>query len=360
MVSNVTLHKYYSIKYFTMQARKEEKRHEICSGARAMPGVTKEQIAKARAVDLLAYLQTYEPDVLKRDGHGNYRHKEHDSLVFHNNYWYWNSRGRSINALDYLVEIRGYGLVDAVNTLIDGSARASPSYSAPSAKEKPPPEKKPFRLPWARRCATFMVAYLQRRGIHTDVIQRCMQSGSLYEGRYNGEAVCVFAGRDDAGAARFACVRGIAGDLRKDISGSDKRYSFFYPPEQPGSRQLAVFEAPIDVLSHASLQKLEGWKWNGYRLSLGGTSPVALVAFLERHPEISRVALYLDNDRAGLINARKINKLLRADNRFKHIRVSVNPPRVEGGKDYNDKLRAVIRQRQEENQISRQMAAVSI
>ncbi len=34
-------------------------------------------------------------------------------------YWYWNRRGRSINALDYLVEIRGYSLVDAVNTLTD-------------------------------------------------------------------------------------------------------------------------------------------------------------------------------------------------------------------------------------------------
>ena len=329
-----------------------------------MPGVSQEQIVQARKADLLAYLQTHEPDMLKRDGHGNYRHKEHDSLVYHRDYWYWNSRGKRLNALDYLVEIRGYGLVEAVNTLIGGSARASPSYSSASASPKQAvkvqEEMKPFRLPWARRCATFMVSYLQCRGIHTDVIQRCIQLGSLYEGRYNGEAVCVFAGRDDAGVARFACVRGIAGDLRKDISGSDKRFSVCYPPEQPGSRHLAVFEAPVDALSHASLQKLADWHWNGYRLSLGGTSPVALVAFLERHPEITRVVLYLDNDRAGLINARKIKKLLQTDKRFRHVRVSVNPPRVEGGKDYNDNLRAVVRQRQKEKQISRQKAAVSI
>jgi hypothetical protein len=42
---------------------------------------------------------------------------------------------------------------------------------------------------------------------------------------------------------------------------------------------VAVFEAPIDALSHATLQELEGWKWNGYRLSLGGTSHVALTSF---------------------------------------------------------------------------------
>lgn len=72
-----------------------------------MPGVTKEQIQAAREADLFAWLQSHEPGVLKRDG-PNYRHKEHDSLVYvtGKRYWYWNSRGRSINALDYLIQIR--------------------------------------------------------------------------------------------------------------------------------------------------------------------------------------------------------------------------------------------------------------
>lgn len=46
-----------------------------------MPGVSKEQIQAAREADLFAYLQFHEPGVLKRDG-PNYRHKEHDSLVY--------------------------------------------------------------------------------------------------------------------------------------------------------------------------------------------------------------------------------------------------------------------------------------
>lgn len=268
-----------------------------------MPGVTKEQIAQAREVDLLAYLQSYEPGVLKSEGRGIYRHKEHDSLVYFRNYWYWNSRGRAINALDYLTEIRGYGFVEAVERLVGDTVREIVPYTSSSNTHKA--EKKEFYLPWVKRCATFAVSYLQRRGIHSDIIRRCMEKGIFYESRYKKEAVCVFVGCDDSGKARFACVRSIAGDLKKDISGSDKRFSFCYPPDQPGSRQLAVFEAPIDALSHASLQKLEGWPWNGYRLSLGGTSPVALISFLERHPEITRVALYMDNDLAGLTNARK-------------------------------------------------------
>ena len=325
-----------------------------------MPGVSKEQIQKAREVDLFAYLQIYERGVLKRDG-PNYRHREHDSLVYvtGKNYWYWNSRGRSINALDYLMEIRGYSLVDAVNILTGGEIQAAmPSRNTADSTRKEL-EKKSFSLPWARRCATFMVSYLQRRGISTDVISRCIKLGLLYKARYKGDAVCVFVGKDEAGKARFACMRSIAGNLKKDVNGSDKRYSFCYPPNSADCRQLAVFEAPIDALSHATLQELEGWKWDGYRLSLGGTSPVALVSFLERHPEIRRVTLHMDNDLAGLVNARKIRALLHADQRFKHIRVGINPPRQ--GKDYNDKLRSVREQLQDRQQPCRQkQAAISI
>ena len=292
-------------------------------------------------------------------GNGVYRHREHDSLVYFHNYWYWNSRGRSISALDYLVEIRGYGFVDAVKTLIDesGLSLSTPSVSTKDSKPVNPQKKqtKPFRLPWIRRCATYMLSYLQRRGIHYDVVNRCLQCGILYESQYQGQAVCVFVGRDDAGKERFACVRSIGSNLKKDISGSDKRFSFCYPPDQPGSRQLAVFEAPIDALSHATLQKLQRWQWNGYRLSLGGTSAVALVAFLERHPEITRIALYLDNDRAGITNAHKIKVLLKSDSRFSKIRVSINPPRE--GKDYNEKLMDTIQKNHERNFVCRQQKA---
>lgn len=322
-----------------------------------MPGVTKEQIQAAREADLFAYLQFHESGVLKRDG-PNYRHKEHDSLVYMTGkrYWYWNSRGRSINALDYLIQIRGYGLVDAVHALVGGEIRQMPLYRNEAERQiKKDPEKKPFTLPWARRCATAAVSYLQRRGISSEVISRCLRSGLFYEARYKGEAVCVFVGKDDAGKAKFACRRSINGSLKKDVYGSDKEYSFCYPPQKPGSRHVAVFESPIDALSHATLQELEGWKWDGYRLSLGGTSHVALTAFLERHPEIQRINLYMDNDLGGLKNARRIKAMLHEEQRFKHIRVGINPPRM--GKDYNEKLLRVRQQIQDRQQPRRQKEA---
>ncbi len=219
--------------------------------------------------------------------------------------------------------------------------------------------RKTFSLPWARRCATSAVSYLQRRGISPDVISRCFRDGLFYEARHHGEPVCVFVGKDEAGKAKFACMRSIAGSLRKDVYGSDKEYSFCYPPRNPDSRHVAVFEAPIDALSHATLQELKGWKWDGYRLSLGGTSHVALTAFLKRHPEIRRVSLYMDNDLGGLKNARRIKAMLHEDQRFRHIRVGVNPPRT--GKDYNEMLLHVIGQMKDQQRQCRQkQAAISI
>lgn len=264
-------------------------------------------------------------------------------------FWYWNSRGKRINALDYLIEIRGYDFTEAVTRLTcEGMPRASPY--RPQSKPKP---RKPAKLylPWPKKCATGYFKYLRKRGISTKVIQRCCALGLLYEGRYKPNKnekkyvpVCVFVGTDDTGKPKYACMRGIYETLKKDVYGSDKCYSFCLPPEKPHSSQVAVFEAPVDALSHATLQELEGWQWNGYRLSLGGTSHVALFAFLERHPEIKRVTLYMDNDLAGLKSSHKIRDMLREHPSFKHIRVGINPPRE--GKDYNEKLMSKLQQLQ--------------
>ena len=68
---------------------------------------------------------------------------------------------------------------------------------------------------------------------------------------------------------------------------------------------------------------------------------------------------YLDNDLAGRVNARKIKALLKSDQRFSKIRVSVNPPR--SGKDYNEKLQRTLQEIRVEKHASRQkQAAVSI
>ncbi|MDL2237846.1 DUF3991 and toprim domain-containing protein [Christensenellaceae bacterium OttesenSCG-928-K19] len=330
-----------------------------------MSWVEKEQIEAAREIDLLSYLQAKEPEELKRTGPNEYRTVTHGSVVITNNKWYWN-RGKfgGVSALDYLVQVCGVGLVEAVEALT-GERAAEFRSCQEAAKQQPPPKKWTFYPPKPLRYSNGAVSYLQGRGISPEVIGRCMQLGILFESRYynpnskyHNAAVCVFAGKDESGRMKFAAMRGIDSEMKQDKAGSDKRFNFHLPARTPRSRHLAVFEAPIDALSHATLQQRDGWEWDGHRLSLGGTADVALVAFLERNPQITRVILHLDNDAAGIIGARQIKAMLRKDARFSRIRVSVNPPRK--GKDYNQALQNIIKREEEQSRPVSRRADISL
>jgi hypothetical protein len=331
-----------------------------------MPWLSEEQIAQARQVDLLTYLQEREPHELVRSAPGEYRTVSHGSLVISNGAWYWN-RGQfgGVSALDYLVKVQGMGLVAAVE-MVSGVGAPSVFSSLPAERRQPQPKKWKFYPPKPIWYGNLAVSYLQQRGISPEVINRALQAGIFYESRYfnpqseyHNAAVCVFAGKDGSGKSVFAALRGIDTDLKTDKAGSNKRYNFHIPAKNPASRHLAVFEAPIDALSHATLQQRNGWDWDGHRLSLGGTSDVALIAFLERNPQIKRVILHLDGDAAGQTAARKIKKRMAEDARFRRIRVSVNPPH-RGANDYNDLLLQDIQREREHKHHSRREAAISI
>lgn len=319
-----------------------------------MPGVTAEQIEKAKQWDLLSYLQTYEPQELKRSGPGEYRTVTHDSLVISNGKWHWCSRGiGGETALDYLIHVQGMGFVEAVQRLCDG--RPVPILS--QLVKKPSKQPKPFVLPEKNRDAARAIFYLKSRGIDSEIINRCVQAGILYESRMYHN--CVFVGRDKAGAARFACMRGTIGDFKLDAEGSDKRFGFCLSSCTPSSRFVAVCESPIDTLSLATLRKMETNAWDRYHyLSLGGTSPLALLQYLTDHPEIDHVYLHLDNDKAGLEGMEKIRAAIYADETLDaSVKVIIaEPPPREYGKDYSQVLQKKLAERKVQPKRERRIA----
>ncbi|MEA5003778.1 MAG: toprim domain-containing protein, partial [Christensenella sp.] len=236
-----------------------------------------------------------------------------------------------VSAIDYLIKIRGMGFVAAVESVC-GICTALPALNTQTNRPAVKREGKILTLPPRVKYPSKLLSYLQRRDIDPYILRQCMDAGILYEGRYNGEAVCVFVGRDNSGKDRFGCVRGINSDMKRDCVGSDKRCGFYLAAKDADGGVVAVFEAPIDALSHATLFP----NWSGHRLSLGGTSPVALLSFLAEHPETSNVSLCLDADDAGQTAAGRIREMLAGDKRFSHITVTKDPPKE--GKDFNDML----------------------
>ena len=302
-----------------------------------MSTVTKEQIEKAKEWDLLSYLQTFDPYELKRSGPREYCTRTHDSLKISNGKWCWNSRGiGGRTALDYLIKVRGLDFVEAVETLC--GSRAPPPQERP--RPKPP---KPFSLPEASRFPSAMLSYLQGRGIHPELLEACIQAGTLYESRKYRN--CVFVGRDPTGRARFACLRGTRDSFKLDVAGSDKRYNFSLLAADPQCPRLAVAESPIDALSVATLVKRSGGDWrDSHYLSLGGTAPRAMLQFLHDHPHVTQLSLCLDNDKAGMEGMERLEKVVREDEKLaRRVKlIHCNPPPKEFGKDYNEFLCAHI------------------
>jgi hypothetical protein len=316
-----------------------------------MPGVSNEQIARAKGIDLLTYLQSHEPNELIRAGPNEYRTASHHSLVISNGMWHWiNGNVGGKTALDYLTRVRGYSFVDAVTMLCNTSATQKTSFQ--HVKSHVITEKTPFKLPLKNNNNDRVIAYLRSRGIEGEIITWCIRRGILYESAKTRN--CVFVGRDNQGEPRSACMRGTFNNYKQDVAGSIKRYGFCLS-QMNDSPIVSAYESPVDVLSAVTLAiiKKDAWETRHY-LSLGGTSPSALLQFLENHPEIEQVILSLDNDIAGRNGTQKIIEIINNNAALtgRILRIADYPPT--NGKDCNEQLQHYLEEQKTKSDASRQ------
>lgn len=203
-----------------------------------MPYIAPEIVQQAKQMDLLTYLKNYEPYDLVHFSGNTYTTKTHDSLKISNGKWMWWSRGiGGRSALDYLIKVKDYTFLEAVQTIVGQAALQQPVY-LPAEKTT---EKK-LLLPKPYRYQNYVVSYLQQRGIDTDIIDFCLQTGRVYESQNYHNA--VFVGRDKEGTPRYAALRGIGTSFIGEASGSDKNYSFSIPAAVE-SEKVHLFESAI-------------------------------------------------------------------------------------------------------------------
>ena len=295
--------------------------------------VTPEQIAKAKEVDLLTYLQNYEPEELVRVSANTYSTRTHDSLSISNGKWHWFSQGiGGRTALDYLIKVRGYTFTQAVETISGRTATMPPVFYAPQ-KTRP----QALLMPELNGNTNMVVRYLQRRGIHPEIINHCLTHKLLLETqRYHN---AVFVGYDTEKKMRYAALRGTIGNFKGEVTGSDKHYSFKIMAAAP-SGNLHLFESAIDLLSYATLSLMAGknWRQNNllslagvYKMQRESVVPIALSSYLDNHPQTKAVYLHLDNDEVGRRAAAGIMAGLK-----ERYTVIDEPP--SSGKDMNELL----------------------
>ena len=255
---------------------------------------TQAQIDKANAVDLEKFLRA-QGETLVRSGK-EYRWKAHDSLTVCGNKWFRHSQSKGGLPVDFVMEFYGKSFPEAVQMLT-----GEPGEVQPEADPAPSPA---FRLPLRNVTNANILNYLtQERKLSPSLVNFFIAAGGIYEDAAHHNV--VFVGRDADGHPRYASSRGIREKFRQDAAGAEKAFGFAH---RGTDKQLLVFEAPIDLLSFIELFP-KNWQQHNY-LSLGGVSGKALRQFLSERPDVERVFLCLDADKAGEDACKRLAGLL--------------------------------------------------
>ena len=255
---------------------------------------TQAQIDKANAADLENFLRA-QGETLVRSGK-ECRWKAHDSLTVCGNKWFRHSQSKGGYPVDFVMEFYGKSFPEAVQMLT-----GEPDEAQPEADPAPSPA---FRLPLRNVTNANILNYLtQERKLSPSLVNFFIAAGDIYEDAAHHNV--VFVGRDADGHPRYASSRGIQEKFRQDAAGAEKAFGFAH---RGTDKQLLVFEAPIDLLSFIELFP-KNWQQHSY-LSLGGVSAKALQQFLSERPDMERVFLCLDSDKAGEDACKRLAALL--------------------------------------------------
>lgn len=302
-----------------------------------MPYMSQDVIQKIKQLDLLTYLQNYEPNELVHLGGNNYCTKTHDSLKISNGMWNWFSKGiGGKTALEYLIQVRNYKFMEAVEHLMNVEHIKAP---IPTIIEEKKIQNR-LILPEKNTNNKQVIAYLKSRGIHQDIINKCIEHDLIYEDVHHN---AVFVGYDENNVPRYAGARATNNSrFMHDITGSNKSYSFMLESKSK-TNKIHVFEGAIDLLSYASLLHLKGHNYEDYALiSLAGVYqpakviseskiPKTIERYLLKHECVNELVLHLDNDVGGRNASFAFQQVMSSK-----YKVTDSPPTY--GKDVNDYL----------------------
>lgn len=244
----------------------------------------------------------------KQESYHEYHLLDHPSLKIHpTKGWYWFSRQKGGNAIDFVMEYIGYKFVDTMQLLLNLAGRLSEFTSGRWPGKSGHAAHKPVNsfphlpggvyLPnFAQNWDTALNYLVRKRCIDEQIVRDAMGDLKVYESakRHN----CVFVAFDDHKIPKSAAIRSTGRRTWKgDAKGSIKRYAFTLG--HPDAAKIHIFESAIDALSYMTLIKRNGKSPDDLYLSLDGTAISPLDNWLQRHPGADTIIVHTDNDDAG-------------------------------------------------------------
>lgn len=320
--------------------------------------VSEEEKEKANNINIVDYLLSIgEP--LRSEGNNFYRHEDHNSLVVNSrkNYFSWNSRNVSGNAVTYLMNVYNLSFQHAVKKINDDLGDNALS----NFKKVEPSYPSEFRYDVKEVSSTENVYnYLVHdRKIDSDLVEAFVKADLIKEDSYKN---VVFKWKDKGQliGANLQGTREIPEEKRlhvdrpyfkkvlpttKEATNSGFNITRGYP------EKLYFFEAPIDLLSYLSLNRsklancrlisMDGLKQQTVFQTIKNT----LKELKENGRDLESITLCVDNDSAG---KDFINKLQNYNLQLKDGRsISINSdiPEMPKGQmkwDWNNELKSTV------------------
>ena len=257
---------------------------------------TDEEIKKANSVDLLMLAKQYGYETEKGGKNAIHLKKSGGLYIFPNENCFYHhtsdERHKEGGAISFVMHQEGMPFGEAVGKLLNEDYVV---YQAEQKVYTPEPHRLvtlPDKAQNFKRAYWYLVSV---RGVEPQIVSALMNEKKIYQESKFGNV--VFVGYDRDGTAKYCSMRSTYPNnkFKRDADNSDKSYPFFVE----GKSDLAIItEAPIDLMSHATLTKMFGntdWRQD-HRLSVGCLSMAALDRYLEWHPEIKNLVFALDND----------------------------------------------------------------
>jgi hypothetical protein len=259
---------------------------------------------------------------LKREGR-RYIHEQHDSLVFTDNAYFWNSRQESGNAVDFLTRHRGMTFLKAVDELT--------GFTPPTDGEAE--EDSVIQYGNKADCKR-AIAYLHKtRGISYTVIESLIKQGLLQQQKQTNNV--IFPMMDENGERVGAELQGTLSDKRyKGIEkGSKYGYGFNVRFSEKSNFDFVLFfESAVDLLSFWDITTQTEGKTleNCLLVSMAGLKVPTIKHTIQAFKGRLRMVICIDDD----LPAQEFIKALDT------LKTPYKVRRPDGGfKDWNEQLK---------------------
>lgn len=199
---------------------------------------SKEVIQQAKDIDLYSFLITYHnADIVLEGNSCLLRANRHISVKRNTKIYTDFSTNAHGDSLDYLQKFLGYGFIQAVQALTEGTIKPC---------EQTAPEEKIFRIPAQADSNDIAINYLVGRGISEELINNLIMAEYIYQDVQNN---VIFLNRERS-FYELRGTKGIKYHRNGDKSVNSDNVFYFNAPYMTGSpTKIYVCESAIDALS---------------------------------------------------------------------------------------------------------------